>query len=125
MEYAFARKPQHGKPCNRCGLCCQATICAFGAVLFGRQLGPCPALEQTATGFVCGVAAHPMRYARVKTTIHGPATMRRTALLLIGAGDGCDHVEDEPFNHAFYSRLVKAANETRDEARRARRLWGV
>lgn len=119
-------KPPHGAPCNRCGLCCKAIICPFGAVLFKRQHGPCPALEETATGFACGVVAHPMEYARTRTLIHGAEKMRQGALLLIGAGDGCDMVVDgEPANEAFRKKMVEAAKAARAELKRARKLWGV
>jgi hypothetical protein len=120
------RKPPHGAPCNRCGLCCKAIVCPFGAVLFKRQQGPCPALEETATGFACGVIVHPMEYARAQTLIHGAETMRQAALLLIGAGDGCDMVVDgEPADRAFEERMIEAAKKARAASKAARKLWGV
>ena len=108
MKSALERKPPHGAPCNRCGYCCKAIICPFGAVLFKRQHGPCPALVENEAGLACGVVAHPMNYARVRTLTHGVEEMRRAALLLIGAGDGCDAVANgEPANEAFRQKLVE------------------
>src|SRR6516162_5371951 len=67
----FARKPRHGSPCNRCGVCCMVTKCVLGQHLFGQKLGRCPALEKTPDGFYeCGIVADPAAYS-IRTAIYG------------------------------------------------------
>ena len=87
------RKPAHGAPCNRCGLCCIATICPLGQAVFGRETGPCPALVRAvAPGeqYGCGLVAAPDRYRVGAAVVHGVEKMRKAAMTLIGASTGCD-----------------------------------
>src|SRR5262249_54515689 len=75
----LARKPRHGSPCNRCGVCCMVTKCVLGQHLFGQKLGRCPALEKTPDGFYeCGIVADPAAYS-IRTAIYGADKMREAA----------------------------------------------
>lgn len=38
-------KPPFGSPCNGCGLCCMAEVCAIGRMAFPDAPAPCPALR--------------------------------------------------------------------------------
>jgi len=107
-------KPAHGQPCNRCGLCCYATICDLGQSVFHRKAGPCPALEGSFGNASCGL------------TQHGPTKYRAAAGLLIGAGTGCDaRFNGEPAHAAFYDALRRWDEEHASELRDARKLWGM
>src|SRR5262245_60661455 len=90
------RKPRHGEPCNRCGLCCTMTLCDVARTVFRRPekpaYGPCPALrlrEGIPGEHECGLACEPGKYGEA-------------ARLLIWAGQGCDaRINGEPINEAF------------------------
>lgn len=76
---ALDHKPPHGAPCNRCGVCCMVTLCKLASPIFGFEIGRCPALLQKRDGsYECGLVA--------STT----SPLKEAALLIIGAGDGCD-----------------------------------
>jgi hypothetical protein len=49
------KKPPHGDPCTSCGLCCMATLCPLGRKVFGREIGPCPALIWDEGKSSCGL----------------------------------------------------------------------
>src|SRR6266536_4208581 len=71
----YVRKPPHGSPCNRCGLCCMATICNLGQHVFSRAEypGPCPALEKVGDEYVCGLVAQPRAFRQqAKNNGQGP-----------------------------------------------------
>jgi hypothetical protein len=108
------QKPPHGAPCNRCGLCCFATICDLGQAVFRRSTGPCPALEGSFGNASCGL------------TQHGPTKYREAAAHLIGAGQGCDaRFNGEPADAAFYRRLEQHDRDTLAENQAAKKLWGM
>lgn len=109
------KKPPHGSPCTRCGLCCIATLCALGRHIFHQELGPCPALVQNEDRtFGCGL------------TLHGTRAGRDAAMLLVGAGTGCDaRVNGEPINHAFNARLAEWDVQHAAEVASAKTTWGM
>ena len=93
-------KPAIGDPCNGCGLCCQMQVCSTGSYVLGlvdnygdRARGPCPALLPKGDGFTCGLVARPKDYV---DSPRGVTVLRNAAMLLIGAGIGCDEAGDEP-----------------------------
>lgn len=120
------KKPPHGAPCNRCGLCCVAAICALGQKVFRRELGPCPALRyDQESNSSCGLVAEPMTFAPKVALEHGVSAASRAATFLIGTNTGCDaRMNGEPINHDFYARLRQWDHENRSETRRAKRVWG-
>lgn len=119
------RKPPHGQPCNRCGLCCMATLCPLGHHVFHRQIGPCPALEHDADGLsACGLVAHPAKYSVLAAIKYGSKVAGEAAALLIGAGVGCD----ARFNgetRSIYSRFREYDTRNKARLRRAKKLWGL
>lgn len=125
---ALKDKPPHGAPCNRCGLCCMATLCPLAQHVFRRsERGPCPALTRDADGLsVCGLIAEPMKHARVVAMTHGVEATGAAAAVLNGAGTGCDaRFEGEPINEQFYEQLREHDRVNASKVRRARKLWGV
>lgn len=129
---ARERKPRHGQPCNRCGLCCMATLCPLAAQVFGREIGPCPALEPMTvfpsgvTEYRCGLTADPMRWRMKAALLHGVKAMREAAAHLIGAGTGCDaRFDGEAPDQSFYDRLNEHDRRTRAQTAAAKRLWSV
>jgi hypothetical protein len=123
------RKPAHGKPCNRCGACCMATVCPIGQRILHRgPAGPCPALVKSAEPgeYQCGLVADPAWIAPEETAIHGEAAMREAALVLIGSGTGCDaRFNGEPADQEFYKQLDEHDHRTFEQQREARRLWRI
>lgn len=120
------RKPPHGSPCNNCGGCCFATLCPLGAHVFGTKLGPCPALVRSTTGWTCGLTVQPERYSMRRCVLNGIEEMRRAALLLIGAGTGCDaRFNGESKNEEFYKKMRIFDRVNKDAVAKARKLWGV
>lgn len=125
-----ARKPPHGSQCNQCGACCYATLCPLGVHVFGERLGPCPALvrdhEVDGAPWTCGLVLEPMRWATRRSILHGWQAMRAAALLLIGAGMGCDaRFNGEPGNEEFYKKFRIFDRVNKDAVAKARKLWGV
>lgn len=129
-----ARKPRHGDPCTRCGVCCYATLCAIGHATFGHLneqfsfgFGPCPALELDAEGnSACGLADHPERYAPVLTALNGATAMRAAAKTIIAPATGCDcRLNGEARNLDFNARMAAWDIEHADELRHAKTLWRV
>lgn len=108
------KKPPHGAPCMRCGLCCMATLCRIGEHVFRQKQGPCPALRFDAQGSRCGLlddATKPLRDA---------------AKLLLYSGEGCDaRFNGEPINHGFHHRLNVFDEEHAYEIDCAKKLWGL
>lgn len=108
------RKPPHGSPCTRCGLCCYATLCELAERVFGAGPGPCPALSFDKAGSRCGLVDHSMKQHK------------EAALLLIGSGTGCDaRINGEPVNDAFNKRLDKWDADHASEISAARKVWGL
>lgn len=110
------RKPPHGAPCNRCGLCCFMSTCELGALLFGRAEGPCPALlVDDVTGLsACGVVTSPSL----------TEAARAAAKMIIWAGLGCDaRISGEPVNHAFNEAMAENDVAKADEIAAARKMW--
>ncbi len=100
-------KPPHGEPCNRCGICCQVTMCPIGAAVFKRKVGPCPAIERDADDFPsCGLVEHPKNYVPGRVARYGAGAVQEAALLMTAAGHGCDcYFVGEATSPAFYSRM--------------------
>jgi hypothetical protein len=122
----FARKPPHGAPCNRCGVCCMVALCDLGQILFGQKLGRCPALErESPETYRCGVVRDPATYS-IRTAIYGEERMRQAAKLIIYAGDGCDsRFNGEPINHVFQHICEIKDRCDRDKRKAALELWGI
>lgn len=109
---ALANKPAHGAPCNRCGVCCIATLCELGEHLFKKRAGPCPALVHNSEGYACGV---------VQET---SGEMREAALHLIGAAIGCDaRFNGEWVNRNFHKLQAELDRKNMTLTQRARALW--
>lgn len=112
-----ARKPPHGAPCNRCGLCCIVTLCDLGRHVFHRPrggAGPCPALSFDADGSRCGLVDS------------GTVSGREAAKWLIGSGTGCDaRINGEPVNQEFNARLERWDVENAEPVRLAKQKWGM
>lgn len=127
------RKPPHGSPCNRCGLCCMATLCPLARKVFGFEVGRCPALVWSPDNLeaACGLVVDPMRYAptSVALRVAGRATIEEAAAaasLLVGSGTGCDaRINGEPADRAFYDRLRIWDRKNVSAVRRAKKIWGV
>lgn len=129
------KKPPHGQPCNRCGLCCVATLCDLASHVFrgqklpvgGHVRGPCPALLYDGEGLsVCGLVADPMRFAMRVTLAHGTKAASDAAKFLIGSGTGCDaRVNGEKADESFYAALVEWDRKNKGAVRTAKKIWGV
>jgi hypothetical protein len=112
-------KPPHGAPCNNCGQCCLDSVCPLGAHLFGRTVGPCPALRPDRK---CDVVCDPKRYAPRSTLLVSAKDLADDAAVLIGAGAGCDALlAGEARDLAFSRRLRSMAGGARAAA--AKRRW--
>jgi len=119
-------KPPIGDPCNGCGLCCRAQICAAGSFTMGlvdrygeRADGPCPALvEQEGGGFACGMVLRPRDYALGRAGAHD---LREAVKMMIGAGAGCDEGEDDEALRRVQVRFLEVNGPMRIE--RAVALW--
>jgi hypothetical protein len=119
-------KPPHGSPCNKCGICCMSWKCELGRWLFGDTVSRCPALKIVPGGYECGVIHDPRSYDSIRTAIHGEDRMRKSALLITRAGQGCDaRVNGESINHAFNSQLDRDDAKRRRAWREARQAWGI
>lgn len=125
---ALDRKPPHGAPCTRCGLCCQATLCKTAMHVFDRPSfpGPCPALRFDRDGrSSCGLVDQPEAYAPAVVAAHGRSNASNAAAHLIGAATGCDaRFNGEPIDEAFYARLLRWDREHERRTRTAGRIWG-
>lgn len=120
------RKPPHGASCNGCGQCCEAVLGPLGTAIFLHEDGPCPAIERTETGFCCGLVLHPERYSPVRAAVMGKDRLSESALVLIGAGKGCDgQLEGEPADEAFRRRLIAYADKIATRILRAKEAWGI
>lgn len=125
---SLSLKPRHGQPCNRCGLCCMATLCPLGEAVLGRRAGPCPALRGTIGDARCGLVEDPAAFVGVRRVMEagGTAVLREAAVLLIGSGTGCDaRMNGEPPDVGFYLTLRRLDHLARDRVPAALRAWGV
>ena len=81
-------KPAFGLPCNGCGLCCAAQVCAVGQIVFGLNVkGPCPALKFYGDRTACGLVE-----AEIKNNME--PILQRTLYI----GEGCtmeDHLVEK------------------------------
>lgn len=120
------RKPPHGAPCNRCGLCCVATKCDLGRAIFGSSPGRCPALKQTGPHeYSCGAL---MSTAFMATQSEDPewGDMKRAAALLIRAGEGCDaRFNGEPTSLNFHRKCAKLDAARHGMIAAAKKIWGI
>lgn len=124
------RKPRHGAPCNRCGLCCYATLCDLGTHVFQapKMPGPCPALMRVGENeYACGLATSPELFPQALPVVlqSGSPRAREAALLILASGTGCDaRFNGEPSDDAFNERMAAWDNEHDAEVRAAWRTWG-
>jgi len=107
-----------------------ATLCALGQHVFQRHAwpGPCPGLTKETDGtYSCDVAANPQAYAqRLSPSIRVDA-LRRAALVIIGADDGCDARFNGEWRNVPFSDALDAKYQFgvgREMLRRAKKLWG-
>lgn len=92
-------KPAMGQPCNGCGYCCAAEVCAIGIQAFGEVEAPCPAMQFRDGRFWCAV----IETAAAADPVFG-AHMR----WVMAIGRGCDAGTDEE-SEAF--ALTHVAND--------------
>ena len=72
-------KPRYGAPCNGCGLCCAAEVCAIGREAFGTTEAPCPGMMFNEGRFQCEMIL-----------IEQMAGMEPLLVQALGIGKGCD-----------------------------------
>ena len=81
-------KPEAGRACNGCGVCCAVAPCPLGIWLSRRRHGECVALSWSdeEERYLCGALAQPARWL--------PWLPKRAARVLtqrwIAAAKGCD-----------------------------------
>jgi len=123
-RHVAVRKPPHGAPCNRCGLCCFMSLCALGEKVFNRPPlpGPCPGLVKDGDGtYACDVARNPDKYKPGDVGV-----LRAAAQEIIFAGDGCDcRINGEPINHAYRRRCEKKEKANLVNRIAALKIWGI
>ena len=121
----WQRKPPHGAPCTRCGVCCISRPCKLGARVFGLTIGRCPALiGNPGDDYACDLIANPARYRPQLVAEHGEKTAQDAAAHLIGCALGCDaRINGEPADRSFYQKLKIHDRLTLDQTRAAKRLW--
>jgi hypothetical protein len=129
MTTAGNEKAPYGGPCNGCGLCCRAARCILAQHVFKLdEFGPCPVLTKTGDRtYGCGLALAPGKFVPELARAKGSAALRKAALLLIAAGEGCDTwLPGEPSNPTFEKALFDSTHnpKTIKAARRAKRVWG-
>jgi hypothetical protein len=108
------RKPRHGDPCNRCGLCCYASLCDVAHAIYGTRTGPCPELQWDADGSRCGLIDRSTGEAR------------EDAKLLINSGNGCDMIlRGEPRNYRYTAQLADIDTKNRERLDAARTRFGL
>jgi hypothetical protein len=106
------KKPRHGSPCNRCGLCCYSSLCELGRLKHGLREGPCPELRWDADGSRCGLIDD------------ATGELREAAKLLLNTGNGCDMLlHGEHRNHRYTAQRDTFDRHHRAELAAARRLW--
>jgi hypothetical protein len=123
-------KPAYGAPCNGCGVCCRAAVCAFGMPVLrpGRSdnAGPCPALEQEGGRAVCGLVRSPQRYAPPASANVSSALLSRAAARIIDSRLGCDRPDEgQPRDPKFFAYLGAVRRKQKKAIEAALRLWGI
>jgi hypothetical protein len=126
---AMMRKPAHGSPCNRCGVCCMVTICQLGQHLFRREHspGPCPALVADGNGeYACDVVRNPQAYAQALPPMTKVHALRMAARMIIFADDGCDaRFNGEWINKRYHVEASIRDAKNKPKRDRALKLWGI
>jgi hypothetical protein len=108
------KKPAHGAPCNRCGLCCFVSLCDLAAALHNRRQGPCPELRWDEKGSRCALIER------------SEGKMREAAKLLINSGNGCDMLMHGETRDAVYREMMDVLDfENRHRIEAAWKLWGL
>lgn len=108
------KKPRHGDPCNRCGLCCTASLCDLAKAIHGERQGPCPELQWDADGSRCGLVD--------RTT----GLVQEDVRLLINSGAGCDMVlRNEQRNHRYTEQRNTFDRKNRERLDAARFRFGL
>lgn len=122
------KKPAHGQPCNRCGLCCVASLCDLAQYVFHRMPypGPCPALIRSLDGYSCGMVVQPGRFNAEASVQYGEDRMRDAALLLINGLSGCDaRFNGEPQDLAYDRKCDDFDRANAEIISKARAMWGM
>ena len=90
-----APKPQAGRPCNGCGVCCASEPCPAGMLVSRRRHGRCAALQWSDAGglYRCGLVAAPAQVLPRALRFAAPL-VARLARRWIAAGAGCDSTAD-------------------------------
>jgi hypothetical protein len=108
------KKPPHGAKCNRCGLCCHASLCDLAQSIHHRKQGPCPELMWDAEGSRCGLIER------------SEGGKREAAKLLINSDSGCDMIlHGEKIDHVYRELMDVLDFENRHRIEAARKLWGI
>ena len=78
-------KPEHGAPCNGCGMCCLLEPCPLGMLLSRRRRGACVALrwDDAQSRYLCGALSEP-------ASVLGAHWLAPLARRWIAADIGCD-----------------------------------
>lgn len=98
----------------------------MGFGIFGFWGGPCPALETHSGKQVCGVILHPQLYAPERAREVGIKELIEAAIMLTGAGLGCDSSEtEEDYDPRFYAGLRRFRNRNRIAVYNALAAWDV
>ena len=81
-------KPEPGRPCNGCGVCCAVAPCPLGIWLSRRRQGACVALSwhEQDQRYLCGALAAPALWLPWLPARVAAALARRW----IAAAKGCD-----------------------------------
>jgi hypothetical protein len=84
-------KPELGKVCNGCGVCCLAEPCPLGVLVSRRRHGACDALRWDAqlSLYRCGMVSDPGAVMGPRWRFLAPL-LQRLARRWISAGTGCD-----------------------------------
>lgn len=102
------QKPKFGERCNHCGYCCSTEPCQISKEFLGCAEGPCIALETVDGQSSCGMIINPLGYIFKAAHPHDDlASPQHDNLVeenrrigervaqVIGAGRGCDSIDDE------------------------------
>ncbi len=84
-------KPEEGKPCNGCGLCCFNDPCGVAKqYIYGCEQvsGPCDALEWENGRYWCGMVRRPSHYMKLPSDAFDLAT-GAAVYQALGCDKGC------------------------------------
>lgn len=90
--------------------------------------GPCPALGYDKAGkSYCGLIVNPRQFSPIRVAIHGAAALREGAIVLTGAGLGCDALaEGDSRPPGAQAGLLAKANAIPSRAvTKAFMAWGL